>query len=600
MAGASVLSAPAGGRSGRLEDWGIGEDAGQSIQAMLAAGYTDITCDTNCTIVTPVRVETDGVTLRLRCKVTWRGQQPRGVTAERLTGVITVNGSLSGIELTLPLAAAISDGGETVQLSDVSAFSVGDHWRVRPERSEWGPLSYLLQVTAVDLLARTVTFDYRSAWPVAAGTPYVFQQVIPVRNTSIFIQELEYATLETRTSGVAGIGEQYSIGGSAVIGKARNTKQPAVMKRWCVGGTSSMRDLIKPQDVVTGGMGYGIQLIHCRHERSTDTRATAARHVIDWSGCAHCSADGMYDTGPLTGIASFSCHQSFDHDNVLTNFDGWLSWANDPVFGQAMKRMAARNGIARGQLGTFNTSPDCTFEDIQVVGDVVLNIDGLTLRRVVESGGSSRFSQSSALSARKTAEVHDCTLSPWLNGDWVGASVTTPILFRGGRIGPMNEAVLRGTRIESVGTVWHARATPGQPAWVYTPEVSLNGTFEYTPWRIVGTASRFTASGRVTNYSDSENGFVDSRISSGWNEIRLSAMQFSGRDARARYIRWSGAGGTLKLTVEGSTASAGRIDINDAIGHDGAVRFSNCSHVGTAISRPPASPLVSYYNELNR
>jgi hypothetical protein len=420
----------------RLEDHITGPDAGVVIQQLLDAGVRHIRSEADCTLRTPFVIRNDDVRVALLGRVIWRGEVHQGVTAERLTGVCTVQGQVLGDEHVLPLQAAVEDGDEVIVVDQPELFEPGQHWRIRPERSEWGPLSFLVQIRAVDARTGRLTLDYRCGWAIPPGARYRFRRIRPVLNAHVEFGQLQYETRETTFSGVAGIGEQYSIDGLALVHQAEGTKYPVVLRRWCIGGRSSVGDLRDPQDVLTGGMGYGIHLIHCLRSHVEQTRTTRARHVFDWSGCAFCTADDMHDLQQSGQLSSFSCHQAFDHDNVLSHFSGWLSWANDPVFGRSMKRMTARQGRVIGQLLTFHHSPDCVFEDLAVQGDVILNVDGLRMARVIQAGGTTRWIQSSHASARPAAEIIDCVLIPWRQGNWMPASLTTRLQFIRTRTAP--------------------------------------------------------------------------------------------------------------------------------------------------------------------
>ncbi len=577
-------------------------DATTYIQTAIALpDVTEITCDTDCTLTTPVLHARSDLHIKMRCAVTYSGASASVITAEVLSGVIGMVGTLSGSPITRSTSADIAEGGDTIQLSSVAEFAVGDIWRIRPAASEWGPLSYIVEITKVDSGANTVSIGYKTGWPISSGVSYVFEKVTtPVRQSSVYIKELIYSTAESGTNGVAGIAEQYTIDCNSVIGTARNTKWPAVLKRWAIGGVAEAHDVRVPQDITTGGMGYGVHNIHCLYSKTRAVRTAQARHAIDWSGCAYCTATDIHDSQNLASTTSFSCHQAYDHDCTLSNFSGWLSWANDPVFGQSMKRMKARDGICKGQLATFNTSPDCGFEDIRVVGDIIINADGATLTNVSQSGGTTRFNQSSTISARGTTEINSCSLAPWLGGDWIPAAVTAPIIFSGGKMGPMNASITRGGTVVANGVAWSSSSTPGPAGFVYTSDLQINGgTHSYNAWRVLGTACKITLNGgSVLAFNDTANGFLDCRITSGTLRAKLNAIVADASGTTNRLILWTGSGGTLKLSCTGLAAESGSVEINSAIGATGYVNFSGTSTVGTAYARPVAGARVSYTGEL--
>lgn len=589
-------------KSGRVEDWGIGADVGAVVNAMLAAGISDITCDTDCTCSTPIINTRDDVSIALRCAVTWSGSVAAGVTSSDITGVITQRGSLTGSVYVKTLSATLSEGGDTIQLDDTSMFSVGDFWNVQPTASEWGPLSFLLEVSAVNTGAHTVSFVYKAGWTVASGTSYTFQKVTPVRNAVAYIQELIYATAEGASSGVAGIGEQYTVDCISTIGKASNTKYPGILKRWFVGGVCSMRDLVAPQDITTGGMGYGIQQIHGLYGRAIDTRTSKARHVVDWSGCAYCTAVGMHGSQGLANTTDFSCHLGYDHDNTLEDFSGWLSWDNLLVFGQSAKRLKAKKGLAKGQLAWFNATSDCTFEDIHVIGDIIVNPDGATLRNVTQAGGTTRFIQSSTASVRGTTEIIGCELIPRLagSGDWVESSVTTPLSFTGGKIGPLNNVVTRGGTVVFNNVALSSSSTPGQAHFIYSTDMQVNGgTHNYNNFRVLGTAVKLTIDGgSLQAFNDTVNGFVDGRIASGTLRVKVNDLVADLASSSCRFILWTGAGGTLNASWSGNSVNSGAVEINSSIGATGSVNGSVNTTIGTTYAVPAAGARVAYTGEL--
>lgn len=580
----------------------VSGDATAYLQTAIALpGVTEITCDTDCTLTAAVSHARSDLHIRMRCALTYAGAPASVITDEVLAGVIGMIGALSGSPITRSTTAAIAEGDDTIQLSSVAEFAVGDIWRIRPAASEWGPLSYIVEITKVDSGANTISIGYKIGWPISSGVSYVFEKVItPVRRSSIYIKELIYSTAEPGTNGVAGIAEQYTIDCDSVIGTARNIKWPAVLKRWSIGGVAEAHDVRAPQDITTGGMGYGVHNIHCLYSATRNVRTAQARHAIDWSGCAHCTADEIHDSQQLANTTSFSCHQAYDHDCTLSNFSGWLSWANDPVFGQSMKRMAARDGIAKGQLATFFTSPDCTFENIRVFGDIIINADGATLTNVAQSNGTTRFNQTSTLSARGTTEINSCNLSPWLGGDWIPVAVTAPINFNNGRIGPMNSSVMRGSVIVANDVQWYSSSTPGQSGFVYTTDLQINGgTHSYNAWRVLGTASKVTVNGgSLLAFNDTANGFLDCRIAAGTLRAKINALVADASATTNRLILWTGSGGTLKLSCTGLTAESGAVEINSSIGASGYVAFDGTATIGTSYTRPSAGARVAYSGEL--
>ena len=521
-------------------------------------------------------------------------------TAATLRGIVTIEGQTSGAEVTRTLAADVAEGDDSIALSSIAGFAAGDYWRVRPTASDWGPLSYMVQITRVDSGASRLYINYRAGWPISSGASYNFQKVTPAKNNTVRIGEVIYQTTETGTNGIAGIAEQYTVNCDSVVGYASNTKYPVVMKRWALGGVSSVRDLVTPQDVTTGGMGYGVHHIHALYTKIKDVRTSRSRHTLDWSGCAYCEAEDAHSVDGLANTTDFSCHQAYDHDCTLTGFSGWLAWANDPEFGQSMKRMNARDGLVKGQLATFFTSPDCTFEDIRVIGDVILNADGATLRNVSQSGGTTRFNQTSALSVRGTTEVWGCDLAPWTGGDWVPAAITSTLIFSGGVLGPMNNSVTRGTTVTADNVAIFSSSTAGQPGFVYTTNLQLNGgTHSYNAWRVLGTSSKVIINGGVLqNFNDPSNGFVDCRIASGTLDLDVKNIRLNADTNLRPLIKWTGAGGTLRLSCQGVTATNGSVEINSSIGASGYVNFCGTMSESTGYTRPVAGARVAYTGEL--
>lgn len=581
---------------------GVADDTAAIQSAVDAAGQRMIRRvlmdGTAYRITAPIIVSYSNVSIEITGKLIYDGSSASFVDSTNLKGAFSILGVLTGSPLVYSLSANMVEGSDTIQLPSVSAFSVGDFWKVRPSSSEWGPMSFMLEVTAVNIGASTVSFLYKSGWAISSGTSYTFQKIIPVRNVSVLLNEFQYNTTETGDNGVAGIAEQYTLDCNSVIGTATNTKYPGVLKRWCIGGVSSVKNLQVPQDITTGGMGYGIQQIHCIYSHAENTRTTKGRHVVDWSGCAYCVADGMYGSQSLANTTEFSCHLAYDHDNTLMNFMGWLSWDNLPTFGQSGKRLRAENGIAVGQLAWFNTTPDCSFTNVQVIGDIIVNADGATLTNVTQTSGTTRIWQSSTMSTRGTTEFISCDLTPATSTDFVNSTVTSPIRFIGGSVGPTNGVTLRGSTITSSGTAWSASSTAGATAVVYTPLLQLNGTFDYTPWRVLGTNCNLQFSGTLMNYNDTLNGFVDSRITSGTTKIKLSG-DYNFATNTALWINWTGGGGNLQLSVAGATVSLGKIISagGSGIGANGYMNFSGDTLVGTSVSRPVAGARVSFTGE---
>lgn len=569
-----------------------------AINAAASSGISDVLMDAPAFKITaPLIVSSSNMNITVTGTLKYAGASASFITASDIRGAFSIVGELTGSPFTANLAANLDEGSDTIELPSVAAFTVGDYWKVTPTASEWGPLSFMVQVSAVG--ANTVSFLYKAGWAISSGTSYTFQKVNPVRNVTISIKRLEYVTTESGTNGVAGIGEQYTVDCKSHIGIATNTKYPGILKRWCIGGVASVNTLQVPQDIVTGGMGYGVQQVHCLYSRAENTKTIKGRHVVDWSGCAYCVADGMYGSQSLVNTTEFSCHLAYDHDNTLTNFEGWLSWDNLITFGQSAKRLRAENGVANGQLAWFGNTPDCSFTNIMVIGDIIVNADGATLFNVVQTSGTTRIWQSSTLSTRGATEFVSCDITPHTATDFVNSTVTTPITFVGGVVGPVNGAIFRGATISSRGTTWNASSTAGSAAFVYTSSLQLDGVFNYTPWRVLGTACDLQFSGVLNAYNDTLNGFVDSRITTGTTKVKLSG-QYSLASTSALWINWTGAGGNFQLSVVGATVYSGKIISagGSGIGATGFMNWIGDTLVGTSISRPSPGARVVFTGEL--
>lgn len=567
-----------------------------SIIAAIQSGYNVEGAGTYL-LSAPVSTSVDNVEISLN-KIVYAGPPLSYITEDALVGAVTVTGTLSGSEIALDVTAISPEGTSRIYLSSVSSFAVGDYWRIKPPSTQWGILSFMVQVCNVG--AGFIDIDYVLGWelPVTAG--YRFQKILPAFNTKVTINDLDYQTVETGSEGVAGIAVQYGVMCDAKIVNAKNTQYAAVMKRWCTGGTSYLGELQSPQNIALGGVGYGIQLIHCISENILKAKTIAARHVFDWSGCAYCNAKNVKGSETLASTTDFSCHQSFDHDCIVEKFSGWLSWANDPVFGQSMKRMMARNGKAVGQLAFFNSSPDCEFENIGVYGDIIVNVDGAKLTNVVQKSGTTRFIQNSSLSNRLTTVLKDCFIKPWLGGDFIPATVLNKITLDGGRLSQINGAAIKGKTLELNDVEVDASSTSGLPCYLSGESVTvIGGTHSYNAFRIIGaTTELIIEGGKLLAFNDLLNGFIDSRITTGTSKIKVSDIDCKPISTLCRLILWTGAGGTLKLIANNLSANSGAIEINSAIGASGIVSFNGTVTENTVYARPAAGARVAYIGEL--
>lgn len=596
----SIICPP--GKEISLESLGdlTSEDAGALITKAISMGATRIICDTDCTMTTRPNIPSF-CHVEMRCKVTWGGVSGELLSETVLPGVFEMGGSLVGSQVTRTLAAAVVEGDNTLKLDSVAGISKGEYWWIRPQASQWGPLSYMLQIADVDAVNNILTLSYRHGWPIASGAVYLMQKVNPVIGSSVYIKELNYQTIEGANDGVAGVARQYTVGCDVKVDLAYNTKWPVILNRWNMHGTSELGLLKDPQDVTTGGTGYGIHNIHGLYHHTKRARTMNARHVVDWSGCAYCVDEHCYDDRwGSVGTTSFSVHQAYDHDNTLRHFSGWLAWSNLPVFGQSMKRLRAEKGIAQGQLLIQNTSPECSFEDIDVFGDIVLVPDGTKLRNVVQKFGTTRWWQQVAPVSNITSEVVSSFLIPRTAADWIPAEVTAPIRFIGGAVGPMNDVVSRGTELSFRGTRLSSSPTPGNPSFWHTPKLSLDCDFALTPLRFLGVDMTIDIDGTCDNYSDTVNAFIDTRISSGVHRLSINPMRIRGVSTSAKLLNWPAAGGSLQLSMAAVTFDTGSVAINAAsgMGPAGWMNDASTTYKNVALSRPAPSSTVAHSGEL--
>lgn len=586
----------------RLEslDVGAAPDAGVLITQLVNAGYRHITCDTDCTMTTRPKIPSN-CKVEMNCKVTWDGVSGAILSETVLPGVFEIGGTLVGAQSTRTLAANVIEGDNTIKLDSVAGIAKGEYWWIRPQASQWGKLSYMLQIADVDVANNILTISYRHGWDIASGSAYLMQKVDPVIGASVYIKELNYQTIEGTNDGVAGVARQYTVGCDVKVDLAYNTKWPVILNRWNMHGTSELGLLRDPQDVTTGGTGYGIHNIHGLYHRTKAARTQNARHVVDWSGCAYCEDENCYDDRwGLVGTTSFSCHQAYDHDCTLRNFSGWLAWGNLPVFGQSMKRMRAEKGIAQGQLLNQNTTPECSFVDIEVFGDIILVPDGTKLQNVIQRTGTTRWWQQVAPVSGVTSEVTGCVLTPRTSADWIPTEVFGAIRFIGGAIGPMNNVVSRGSELTFKGTRLSSSSTPGASSFWHTTKLSFDCDFSFVSLRFLGTDMTIDVQGTCEGYNDTVGYFFDSRITSGLHRLTVRPMRIKGTAAAAKLLNWTASGGSMQLSMAGVTFDTGTVSINAASGM-GPVGWMNdaaTTYKTVTLSRPAASATVSHVGEL--
>lgn len=421
-------------------------------------------------------VEIDFLGSDVRCV----GPRTLGTVDDWEYGVLSFFGSQSGISQTLTFSSIQLARTTTWQVTDSSAFSVGDYWEVEINPSNTTDFSNklvwrLLMVTKI-INSTTVGFDYQRAFDIPSGTEVVYRKINPIKGISVknlnnLIYDRSYTTGSDpdRLEASSGVTFYYAVNCS--IDKLQYVRNPKQAAHFELSNNCHAKEvkMLSPVEFEQGG--YCVQFEKSTNWSVTSCKSAKDRHLFD----ATASSNGIVEDcdGWETSNATFTTHGTYEHDIVYERNKGHFQLAGSgPAFGETALNITVRDHVGTIYRGVAPNIRDISIYDSTFNSTMDATLDGLFLQNVTTKNNC-RFTAGGNYSQRKNMAIN-CSLN--VGAAFMNASGKELLMVGGKILNPRrNTDVLVAGGITSQDTDWLSTSTSNSPVTVQMEKLHIYG-----------------------------------------------------------------------------------------------------------------------------